>query len=169
MSRKSAIFVVIVSLDWLKKEGFAGAFVWALDFDDFSGRICPLSEGQMYPLIGFINKELGGTFEYKFKALPYFTDGAVPRDAVFSIHTKKWYHATPRGTVRLQLLNLSSPADEQNLNTLASLADWTTMKAFAGILWHHFLEEKMCLEQLFNIISFQASGEKSLQPHIAED
>nr|AAH65583.1 Zgc:65788 [Danio rerio] len=36
-------------VDYLKEKGFGGAFVWALDLDDFSGQFCGQSK---YPLIG---------------------------------------------------------------------------------------------------------------------
>ena len=37
-------------MKWLMGEGYAGAMVWSLDMDDFTGTFCP---GKIkYPLIG---------------------------------------------------------------------------------------------------------------------
>nr|CAD2178798.1 unnamed protein product [Meloidogyne enterolobii] len=48
----------IEKIKWLSSQGFGGAFVWALDFDDFNGK-CPGSKYGIYPLIGTIAKFLG--------------------------------------------------------------------------------------------------------------
>jgi len=47
-------------VDCLKRNGFAGTMVWALDMDDFNG-ICPQHNGQKYPLTNAINAALTGS------------------------------------------------------------------------------------------------------------
>lgn len=48
-----------VKLDWIKQNGYGGAFIWTLDMDDFQGQ-CASSSGQKYPLMSAINAKLGG-------------------------------------------------------------------------------------------------------------
>ncbi|VDO62779.1 unnamed protein product [Onchocerca flexuosa] len=44
-----------IKMRWLKETGYGGAFIWALDFDDFKGTSC--GKGP-YPLLSAINGEL---------------------------------------------------------------------------------------------------------------
>ncbi|XP_071951851.1 LOW QUALITY PROTEIN: chitotriosidase-1-like [Antedon mediterranea] len=46
-----------IKLDWLKKNGYGGVIVWALDLDDFSGSVCGSGK---YPLINQIKNALDG-------------------------------------------------------------------------------------------------------------
>uniref|UniRef100_A0A183EFW3 Glyco_18 domain-containing protein n=1 Tax=Gongylonema pulchrum TaxID=637853 RepID=A0A183EFW3_9BILA len=46
-----------IKMEWILKEGYAGAFIWALDTDDFNGKHC--GKGT-YPLMNAINEGLGG-------------------------------------------------------------------------------------------------------------
>lgn len=54
-------FYQIFQMRWLKENGYGGAFLWALDFDDFTGNHC--GKGP-YPLLNAINSELQGTVSY---------------------------------------------------------------------------------------------------------
>ena len=44
-------------MNYVKKEGFGGAFVWTLDLDDFRGS-CPNGGGKKFPLISVIRDSL---------------------------------------------------------------------------------------------------------------
>ncbi|KRY21616.1 putative endochitinase [Trichinella patagoniensis] len=44
-------------LTWLQSQGYGGAFVWSLDFDDFQGK-CTLTNNEKYPLIKMFNQLL---------------------------------------------------------------------------------------------------------------
>ncbi|KHJ44297.1 chitin binding Peritrophin-A domain protein [Trichuris suis] len=43
---------------WLMKEGYGGAFVWTLDYDDFKGTACKHNRGKKYPLVSLMKEML---------------------------------------------------------------------------------------------------------------
>jgi len=43
-------------MEWLKAEGYAGAFIWSMDQDDYDGKY---SNGEQYPLMKTIKNKLG--------------------------------------------------------------------------------------------------------------
>lgn len=51
----SSCFLLTLQVRYLQDQGFGGAFVWALDLDDFSGKFC--GDGP-YPLLSYLRKIL---------------------------------------------------------------------------------------------------------------
>lgn len=54
--------------EWLMKNNFAGAMVWAIDLDDFTGTFC--NQGK-YPLISTLKNTLGIQASGKFQLYIY--------------------------------------------------------------------------------------------------
>lgn len=58
-SNKIASGFFLIQAEWLMKNNFGGAMVWALPLDDFSGNFC--GQGK-YPLMNTLKSTLGISF-----------------------------------------------------------------------------------------------------------
>ncbi len=57
---KKKIFLFFLKCKYVKREGFAGAMMWSLDMDDFSGKFCRKNRKKSlirFPLINAMKKE----------------------------------------------------------------------------------------------------------------
>ncbi|XP_060571114.1 chitotriosidase-1-like [Ruditapes philippinarum] len=76
-----------IKVQWMKKNGFSGIMVWALDLDDFKGTTC--GQGQ-YPLMNAINQELMGTSVVPPKTRPNRVQPDLSQMQTNENHNNNW-------------------------------------------------------------------------------
>uniref|UniRef100_A0A8R1DLK7 Chitinase n=2 Tax=Caenorhabditis japonica TaxID=281687 RepID=A0A8R1DLK7_CAEJA len=106
-------------LAYIKREGFGGAFVWTLDFDDFNAK-CSNSKGQLYPLISVIAKELGGV------SIPKASGGATT--AVPVVTTGRPAMTSPATTTTTTTTAATTTTSQKPVTTIASSTSFCSGK-----------------------------------------
>ncbi|KRX99249.1 putative chitinase 3 [Trichinella pseudospiralis] len=109
-------------LNWLKREEFGGAFVWALDFDDFRAQFC--SHGKKYPLISLLQEQLGDVSNGSVKNTEMFTE-----EAQQNIHIQPAAEITNNDS-HLNISELQNNDEKEKTNIPEEIINETSSLAF---------------------------------------
>ncbi|XP_063916520.1 probable chitinase 10 [Zophobas morio] len=145
-------------MKWIKDNGFAGAMVWTIDMDDFSGTVCG---GEVkYPLIGAMREELRGISRGKNAkdmdwqkiagAVEEEDEDVIEKPAPVKISVQEVLNRVRKPTKKLHLKNSSAVSKKvRPPQIFCYVTSWSAKRPGAGKFTPEDINANLCTHIIY--------------------
>ncbi|XP_046385252.1 probable chitinase 10 [Ischnura elegans] len=166
-------------MQWIKDGGFAGAMVWTVDMDDFTGAVC--GGGVKYPLIAAMREELRGVpragnakdIDWSKVAKNVLkTEASIPPPIKISVN-ELLNRVKTKGTPQIQNdIQEVSDANTRPAQVLCYMTSWSSKRPGAGKFGPEDVNAALCTHVIFAFATLRdhrlAAADEDKDPEMYE-